>query len=319
MNGPRCLAVMYHYIRHLGPMLNEGIVALSPSDLEAQFDALCAALEPLDWPTLWAWTKGRARIPDRSFLLTFDDGLVDHAATVAPILEKRGLRGVFFVVGEMLTGRRMLSAHAIHLLLANLGSERLEYELIRCLSNFDSDRDWGADLDSDAACTTYPYEVPQVARLKYFLNMVLPPELRRAVINTLFELFVGSSARWSQSTYLNWDQLKEMQDKGHTIGAHGHAHEPLGRLTPQQQRHDISSAAALLNEGLGRDIRPFSYPFGSFTDETEAICREAGFAHAFTTERTWITAQCGTMRLPRIDTIYVKDELEKEDATCVET
>jgi peptidoglycan/xylan/chitin deacetylase (PgdA/CDA1 family) len=318
-SGPRCLVVMYHYVRRLGPMFNEGIVALSPGDLKAQLDALCAALEPVDWPTLWAWTQERARIPDRSFLLTFDDGLLDHADAVAPILERRSLRGVFFVVGETLTARRMLSAHAIHLLLANLGFERLEYELIRCLSNFDSDRDWHADLDSDAACATYPYEVPQGARLKYFLNMVLSPEIRRAAIDTLFELFVGSSARWSQSTYLNWDQLKQMQDKGHTIGAHGHTHEPLGRLTPHQQQHDISTVAALLNEGLGRDIRPFSYPFGSFTGETEAICRQSGFAHAFTTERAWITAQCETMCLPRVDTIYVNDELERENAACVNT
>jgi peptidoglycan/xylan/chitin deacetylase (PgdA/CDA1 family) len=316
---PKCLAVMYHYVHFVRPLLADDIVTLGPRDFETQLDALCARLEPIDWPTLWAWSQGRGRIPRRCFLLTFDDGLADHAEVVVPILERRGLRGVFFVAGEVLTRQRTLSAHAVHLLIANLGCERFEHELIRWLTKFDGEKDWMGKVDAAAAAAMYHYESPDRARLKYLLTMVLPTELRRTVIEALFEVFVGSGARWSQHWYLGWDELADMQSKGHTIGGHGYAHEPLARLTPGRQERDINSVASVLNEGIGHDLRPFSYPYGSFDQRTCKICREAGFVQAFTTERALITAQHDPMQLPRVDTIYVDDQLKERDVTCTQT
>lgn len=312
----RCLAVMYHYVRDVGPSATEGIVALSPRALEDQLDALCAVAEPIDWPMLRAWTQGERNLPACCFLLTFDDGLADHAEIVAPILDARGLRGTFFVAGETLTNPRMLPAHAVHLLVANLGYDHFARELHEMLHTLDPQRDWTDDADESDALRTYHYEPPDRARLKYQLNMVLPAELRNAAIDALFERFVGSTAEWSRRWYLQWDQLRAMQEKGHTIGGHGHSHEPLGRMSPDDQRRDIESVAAVLEGGLGRGVRPFCLPFGSHNEATSKFCRAAGFAHAFTTERNWIDATTDLTLLPRIDTIHVRQEIERVAQLC---
>ena len=117
----RCLVVMYHYVHDTEPMTAEGVKGLTSREFRLQLDRLCSAAEPIDWPALFAWSRGHGTLPQRCFLLTFDDGLADHARVVLPILQERGLRGTFFVPGAVLDSERLLPAHAIHLLLSTLG------------------------------------------------------------------------------------------------------------------------------------------------------------------------------------------------------
>jgi len=204
-----CLVIMYHYVQDRELPVYEGVGGLSPVEFSAQLDRLCNVAEPIDWPSLYAWMQGRGSIPRRSFLLTFDDGLADHARTVLPVLQERRLRGVFFVSGVPLTSQRMLPAHAIHLLLSRLGESAFERELANELAKRTDKKDWLASIDIEAAETMYHYESPMRARLKYLLTVALPIELRNAVVNTLFERRIGSSARWSRHWYLGWDDLAE--------------------------------------------------------------------------------------------------------------
>lgn len=317
-SSPRCLVVMYHYVRDpqsghpSSGGFHPGINALTPAAFERQLDQLCASLEPIDWPTLYAWTCGRRHIPDRCFLLTFDDGLADHAETVAPILQDRGLRGAFFVSGTVLAEHRMLSAHAVHLLLSVLGGEAIASEIERSLR----DRNFGdatlTDAESAAADSMYHYETQTVRRLKYALTMKLPPDLRSAVVDELFERHIGSTAQWARHWYLGWDDLTRMQSAGHTIGGHGYLHEPYQRFTADQVQRDIRNAAAVLREGLGPEVRPFSYPFGSVPAQASEFCTAAGFVHGFTTRPAWLQTGDDPHRFPRFDTIAVETALEEE-------
>jgi peptidoglycan/xylan/chitin deacetylase (PgdA/CDA1 family) len=104
-----------------------------------------------------------------------------------------------------------------------------------------------------------------------------------------------------------------MQSMGHSIGAHGHGHEPYTRMSPAQRREDLRRVSALLSERLGRRTYPLSYPFGRFNEDTLAACREAGFEFAFTTQRAWTRVQDKNLALPRVDAADVPSE-PAEDA-----
>ncbi len=311
-SGHRCLAVMYHYVHDFEPITCRGVRGLTSKEFRIQLDHLCAVMEPIRWPDLFAWTQGRRTLPDRCFLLTFDDGLADHAKIVLPILEERGLRGTFFVPGSILTDRRLLPAHAIHLLLSYLGEQQLLDRVTAYLADQVGDTDWIASMDHAAAESMYYYENPIRARLKYLLTIVLPRDVRNAAIDHLFERHVGSSVHWAQAWYLGWDDIARMQELGHTIGGHGHRHEPYTHLTPSEQRRDMFEVAAVLRDGLGSGIRPFSYPYGCVDSETGAACKQAGFAHAFTTESRYIEPGTDPFQLPRIDTNQVNAALGQE-------
>ena len=312
--GSRCLAVMYHYVHDSPPESVRGVRGLTASAFEAQLDELLSIAEPIDWPRLYAWRRGRAGIPSRCFLLTFDDGLADHAEIVLPILQRRGIRGVFFVSGSTLTTTRMLPAHAIHLLLASLGTDQLRCELLDHLTAHWPGSGWVESVNSAAAESMYHYEPPALAHLKYLLTVALPIAVRNQAVEELFERHVGSPARWARRWYLTWDHLSEIQSLGHTIGGHGHLHEPLLRLSAEAQLQDMLAVAQVLRDGLGPDLRPFSYPYGSVDAQVAAACARAGFEQGFTTEPHVIDDDCDVFRLPRVDAANINAALIREFA-----
>ena len=312
---------MYHYVRpeseiH-GPASVAGhgcLDALALRDFETQVDWLSAKYEPIDWPTLYAWREGRAALPDRSFLLTFDDGLSDHARHVAPVLKHRGVRGVFFVPGVVLAEECMLPAHLIHVLMARLGALRLSDVLCDGLresgdvaADFFSDTSWHGDAEN-----LYHYETPDRARLKYLLTVRLPASVRNQHLERLFYAHIGSPKRWSREWYLTWDDVVSLHAGGHTVGGHGYTHEPLVGLSESEQAEDIRRVAQLFEDAFGRTRRPFSYPYGRVTDATPAICRGSGFSQAFTTQERWLTEADDPFLWPRVDTIHVDQFIEQE-------
>lgn len=308
----QCLAVTYEYVHDCDPLTPLGIRGLNSREFKTQLDRLCSAMEPIDWPTLYACLSRRATLPHRCFLLTFDGGLADHANVVFPILEERGLRGTFFIPGQVLTRQRLLPVHQIHLLLANLGEQRLRDEIRRYLADHNGDRDWMGEMDGAAAEAIFPYDSPNVAQLCYLLTFDIPMELRTSLVDSLFEEHVGSSARWAQDWYLGWEQLAQMQSAGQTVGAHGYHHESYATLSSCQRLEDMVRVACVLNDGLGPDFRPMSYPFGCWDLDTAAICRRSGFAHGFTMHHDWIRTNCDPFQLPRIDTARVDTSLAIE-------
>lgn len=324
----RCLVLMYHYVHDVEPLplpqpgtrrAPPGIRGLSTTEFRQQLDWLTRTLEPVDWPRLYAWTQGRGSIPQRSFLLTFDDGLSDHARHVVPILNEYGLRGVFFVPGAVLMRHRMLGAHALHILLSILDEQTIEEgvrEYVAEVAKLPSDS--VTEVDQGAALRLYDYESPPRARLKYLLNIQLPSEVRNGAIESIFERYVGSMTRWARHWYLGWDDLVQMTGQGHTIGAHGFSHEPFARLTPGERADDLRKAKDALDSGLGPDLRPLSYPFGRFDDDCANACRDNGFVHAFTTEARWVRATDEGWKLPRYDTARI-DAAMKEESVCPST
>jgi len=315
-DGPRCLVVMYHYVHDVEPIALPrragedsvtGIPALTTAQFRHQLDQLCAGLEPMDWPTLYASLRETAALPHRSFLLTFDDGLADHAEIVAPILQEYGLRGTFFVPGSILLSHRLLSAHALQLLLSILEPNLIEKEVCESLrrDGVNPTTLTGAADVTELARQVYHYESPDRARLKYLLNMMIPSGLRDITVQYVFEKHIGSATRWAKHWYLGWDDLVELQNHGHTIGGHGFRHEPLTRLNALEAMTDLTRAKKTLDEGLGVDPRPFSYPFGRHDDPVASACRKAGFVHGFTTDGRWLTGADDLLRLPRVDVIHV--------------
>lgn len=311
---PRCIVVMYHYVHDQFPAYDsiphqtKGVHALSVSQFEQQLDFLTSRLEPIDWATLSLGLRNRSPLPDQSFLLTFDDGLREHAEIVLPILERRGLKGIFFVPGCVLSTPRMLTAHAVHLLLEAIGVGRLADEIGNELSGMATYISLNDD-EAAQALKVYHYETPKLALLKFLINMKLPLATRASVIRRLFERHVGSHEEWAARWYLTTNQVREIHALGHTIGGHSFAHEPYGRLDEAALSRDVNRSATALRDILGPGERPFAYPFGSTHPDAAKFLGAAGFGRAFGTASEWLVRESPATNLPRVDAIHVETKL----------
>ena len=126
---PRCLVVMYHYIRHARTPSGEGIHAITPDELRAQLEKLITRYTPITWPDFVSWKAGRTQFSTDMALFTFDDGLKDHLRFAAPVLEEYGIQGIFFVPGIVLVEPTMLTAHAVHALVGKIGMKAFQQRL----------------------------------------------------------------------------------------------------------------------------------------------------------------------------------------------
>lgn len=86
--------------------------------------------------------------------------------------------------------------------------------------------------------------------------------------------------------YLSWQQLRELQNGGMTIGSHTCSHPHLPDLDPSQIRREIEVSKKNLEEGLHHPVSLFCYPFGGFNAPAIEFVRSAGYQLAFTTNRS---------------------------------
>jgi peptidoglycan/xylan/chitin deacetylase (PgdA/CDA1 family) len=112
----------------------------------------------------------------------------------------------------------------------------------------------------------------------------------------------NDSAPW-----MTWEQIRELQAAGQSIGAHTVTHPVLARCSREQQRTEITESKRRIEEMLGRPVTAFSYPVGTadaFTVETEQLMRDAGIRWAFNFQGGYVDAtraqSADHFSLPRI-------------------
>ncbi|NNE35910.1 MAG: polysaccharide deacetylase family protein [Rhodothermales bacterium] len=79
---------------------------------------------------------------------------------------------------------------------------------------------------------------------------------------------------------LSMQQVREIRDAGHTIGAHSHNHYCLSDLPVGTAKEEIYVCRDHLEQGLGQRVKHFSYPFGMrrhFSPELSQYCIDTGF------------------------------------------
>jgi len=84
--------------------------------------------------------------------------------------------------------------------------------------------------------------------------------------------------------YLSWDQLREIERRGGTVGNHSRAHRHMIRRQPgesagewrERVAADIRHAGSRLADELEAPLTYFAYPYGEFDRQLEAVVADLG-------------------------------------------
>jgi len=105
-NAPNVPVLMYHHVTPAG-----GMIAATPDVFEAQIAALAAAgYQSLTCAQFEAYLQG-APVPEKSVLITFDDGYLNNWVYAHPVLARYGMRAVIFLITGWI-GDGPVRAHA---------------------------------------------------------------------------------------------------------------------------------------------------------------------------------------------------------------
>ena len=97
-----------------------------------------------------------------------------------------------------------------------------------------------------------------------------------------FTLFVASSPIDRElSGYMSWEQIRELQSSGVTIGSQTHTHPHMHRLGDEEVRAEISTSNGRFIEELGLRPELFAYPYGEYSQFVIDAVKDAGFRAAF--------------------------------------
>jgi peptidoglycan/xylan/chitin deacetylase (PgdA/CDA1 family) len=296
-------AIVYHYVRPAPDGL-PFFRYLHVDDFRRQLDALEREFRLIDWPEFLRILDGEPPRPD-AMVLTFDDGLRDHADYVLPELEARGLWAIFYIpTGPLATGK-LLDVHRLHLLLGRHGGTVLVDHLTRLVED-------GMLVDSQVRvfrelAYRNHHDDTDTKLVKRMFNYYIDPACREEVLDRAWAA-LGDGLPDAAAWYVPLGRLRALADAGMLLGSHSVSHPVLASLPAGAQAREIDASFAFLDERVGKPpVRTFCYPYGgfhTFTAETERLLTAAGCRFSFNVEYRDITLadlRTRPQALPRYD------------------
>jgi len=106
-------------------------------------------------------------------------------------------------------------------------------------------------------------------------------------------LFIPTSFVSTSRMAITWEQLKEMQMNGFTIGSHSVYHSDLSQpKTDETQqeylariKEELYGSKKIIDQKLNQDTYFLAYPFGYYDQRSAQIAREAGYKIAMSVKR----------------------------------
>lgn len=296
---------MYHYTRDLKHSRYPEIKGLDQSLFRQQIEFMKNNFNIVTMEQVMDAVEGKADLPEKAMLLTFDDGYIDNYTVAFPILDEFGVQGSFFIPGKTFTTHQLLDVNKIHYMLASANIYDLVEDVKKEMDYYRGrEFDYAStdELFNEHAVETR-FDVKETVFVKRMLQTVLPEQLRNTISSNLFKKYVGvTEEQLAYELYMTEEQLRTMKRHGMFIGLHGYDHYWLGNLSPEQMRKDIAMALETMDEFIDRKRWVMNYPYGNYNQDVLDYIKSQGACVGLTTQvRVANIKKDNALELPRLD------------------
>lgn len=213
----------------------------SVSSFKSDLDFLLKYFTPIGLLDLLAHLKSGSRLPDKAFLLTFDDGFREMSDTVAPVLAAKGISATFFLNSAFIDNRQMCYLNKASLVVEALQqrrSRRLAEEVVRILRSRGIRCD---DAETGTLSITYQQRtvVDEIA----------------GAIGLDFDDYLAKF-----QPYLTADQVRALIGRGFTFGAHSIDHPRYAALPLDAQLTQTTESLRHIREAFQLTYGTFAFP-----------------------------------------------------------
>lgn len=124
---------------------------------------------------------------------------------------------------------------------------------------------------------------------KELLEHAVPVLERRRIPALIFLVsdFVGCENEWELNwpgrrfQHIDWDEARDLADRGFTFGSHTCTHRNLTRLDREDVRCELIDSKLMIEEQIGSPVHSLSYPFGLTNPSVSREAAKAGYRAAF--------------------------------------
>jgi peptidoglycan/xylan/chitin deacetylase (PgdA/CDA1 family) len=215
-------------------------------------------------------------LPPRHVTLSFDDGLIDHQTTVAPILRQYGVPATFFYITCALDGE-LSPVIGFQILIEILGAERLKREVLPEVFKGTPYLDLLNPMLYDATGKKIGEPI-ELRRIKWMFNHWPSQEFKRDCIALMFEEFVGKGTeeQYAKRWFMQEEELLILRRDGMEIGAHTHTHPPFDIAGCAEVSVECRESQEVLESVTGDYVTTFAWPFGGQFRE-EVVAKVSGY------------------------------------------
>lgn len=220
------------YIRHLYD-------CHTPESFEAVLDEILSRFRPLEDLS----PQGIARAGADQFLVTFDDGLRSSYEVATPILERKGIPAIHFLITDFLSGAS--GSRVEEKFKASLLLERL-----RVCSPVE--RSAVAELLGQAGYTGLPEDALMSIRLQ---DSHIYDQVAERLGLDLQDYFAR------EKPYITFDEAKDLARRGFMLGAHSCDHPRYWEIPLEEQVRQTVQSMQRVREAFGVPHRYFAFPY----------------------------------------------------------
>lgn len=214
--------------------------------------------------------------------IVFDDGYRDFLEYAFPILQKYKLPSSLYVVTAGIDEQKLIWTYQLDYLFIN--SHKLILELEGQQYNWETNEEriaFGKILKPKLKKYTYTQRQEVLEAIHYQLNDVVLP----------------------QNMYLNWHELRGLQQENVYISSHTVTHPMLASIEDEKLiEYELTHSAHRIKEELGYFPKTISYPIGSFDNRVTDIAKQVGYTYGLAVEqRAYKEEQDSLFAIPRIE------------------
>jgi peptidoglycan/xylan/chitin deacetylase (PgdA/CDA1 family) len=218
------------------------------------------------------WLKGTKALPSNSLAVTVDDGYRDVFCNAYPIFRAHEIPVTIFLATDFLDRKCWLWVDRIEHAFRNTRLSKVRFSIPTggstefCLDSTEDRQNAISAVKAAAKTMSNQQRISLLEYLPDLLKIDWPIELPE------------------QYQPLKWDEVRQMSSHKIDFGAHTKTHPILSSLDGKQERlEEINGSKARIERELGKPVRHFSYPNGTWRDmefETVDIVKKGGFCTA---------------------------------------
>jgi len=251
MHNKKLLLPVYHSVSNKRlPHLANILPCRTVEQFEKDLDFFERYFVPISLNDLIKHLFKNAALPERSFLISFDDGYREIAEVVAPILKKRNIPAAFFLSTAFVDNKEMFFRNKASLVIEKL-NELDEQEL---LNRFE-------DL-------VEPLE-PTKSNIISFISKIKYTEMKLIDIAAQIAEVDFNQYLTESRPYINSDEIRDLIELGFIIGAHSVDHPRFNDISREEQFIQITNSLWDLKRWFSIEVDAFAFPF-----EDEGITME---------------------------------------------
>lgn len=267
--------LMYHGFSQGSDMASNVSKHVSAADFEQQLALLVSEFNPISLSLFLDSCNGKASLPRRSVILTFDDGYSSNYDLAFPLLKRYQVPATVYLTTEFVLEKRLLWTDKVELSiqqgkLHDAGRKLVELTGITELA---SESNWEELVKHVKGWIKRQPECDKHALVE---KIMLAMKIEEA------ELDVPATAQ-----PLTEDGIREMLESGLVeFGAHTRTHPILSRCNDEQVVYEILTSVREVETLIGQPCHHFAYPNGrenEFDQRSVDTLKKAGIETAMTT------------------------------------